>query len=107
MLLTTVKAVGIAFEITFFKNCPFILSLFGSSANTNDGIPIVTMLINVKWIGINGYGILAIKKTMANILAYIVFTKNKLADLCILLIVRLPSSTILGIEAKLESNNTS
>lgn len=50
---------------------------------------------------------LATKKIIAKILAYIVFTKNKLADLSILLIVRLPSRTILGIDAKLESRSTS
>ena len=40
---------------------PFILSLFGSNASTKDGIPIVTVLINVSWIGIKGYGILTNK----------------------------------------------
>ena len=40
---------------------PFILSLFGSNASTKDGIPIVTVLINVSWIGIIGYGILTNK----------------------------------------------
>ena len=42
----------------------------------------------------------------ASIVAYIVFTKNNVADLCILFIVLLPSSTILGIDLKSESINT-
>ena len=54
MLIIVVRAVGIAFEIIFFKKLPCILSLLGSKASINEGIPIVTTLIKLKWIGSNG-----------------------------------------------------
>ena len=51
ILVTIVKAVGIALLITFSKKFPFTIALFRSNANTNDGIPIVTILVNVSCIG--------------------------------------------------------
>ena len=54
MFETMVKAVGKLFFNTFTIILPFILSLFGSKARINDGIPIVTVLISVSCIGING-----------------------------------------------------
>jgi hypothetical protein len=51
-----VRAEGNDFFKTFAKKLPLIRSLFGSSASTNDGIPIVSELTNVRWIGSNGIG---------------------------------------------------
>lgn len=50
----TVNPTGSAFLRTFFKKSPRILSLFGSSANKNDGKPIVTVPIKLICIGTNG-----------------------------------------------------
>ena len=47
IFVVTHKAVGSDFEITFFKKLPFIRSLLGSNAKTNEGIPIVTVLIKL------------------------------------------------------------
>ena len=55
ILNTTVKAAGIALFIIFIKKLPLILSLFGSKANTKDGIPIVKTFIRVICIGSKGY----------------------------------------------------
>jgi hypothetical protein len=55
MFITVVIPDGKALLITFFKKLPFTLSLLGSSANTNAGIPIVITLINDNCIGIKGY----------------------------------------------------
>ena len=46
-IIISVKAVGIAFEIIFFKKLPCIFSLFGSKASINEGMPIVITLIKV------------------------------------------------------------
>ena len=51
ILKTIVKAVGKEEAITLYKKFPLILSLLGSSAKTNEGIPIVNTLVNVSWIG--------------------------------------------------------
>lgn len=50
----TVKAAGTDFFIIFLNKLPDILSLLGSSARINDGMPIVIALISVICIGING-----------------------------------------------------
>ena len=42
-----VNAGGADFLKTLAKKFPFTLSLFGSKAKTNDGIPIVATLANV------------------------------------------------------------
>ena len=47
IFVVTHNAVGNDFDITFFKKLPFIRSLLGSSAKTNEGIPIVTVLIKL------------------------------------------------------------
>ena len=47
ILHTIVKAVGNDFFRTFMMILPFILSLFGSKASMNDGIPMVTILVRV------------------------------------------------------------
>ena len=47
ILHVMVRAVGKDFLSTFIIILPFILSLFGSNANINDGIPIVTILVKV------------------------------------------------------------
>ena len=52
---TVVIPLGIALLITFMKNLPFTLDLFGSSARINAGIPIVKLFIKVICIGIKGY----------------------------------------------------
>ena len=54
-LNTTVKAVGSALANTLNKKLPSTNLLLGSSANTNDGAPIVNVVINVNWIGIKKY----------------------------------------------------
>ena len=46
-LATIVSAAGRDLLITFGKKCPVTLSLLGSSAKMNDGIPIVTTLVKV------------------------------------------------------------
>ena len=81
ILKTIDKAHGKAFVIIFINNRPFILSLLGSRAKTKDGMPMVSTLVNVICIGINGYGMFINKKTMARRVAYIVLTKNKDDDL--------------------------
>ena len=103
----TVNAVGIDLLITFPINLPFTLSLFGSNARINDGIPIHTSEIKLSCIGINGYSAFTNTNNIARIVEYIVFDKNNDADLSRLLIVRLPSATIFGIDAKFESRSTS
>ena len=50
----TVKAAGMDFFTIFLNKLPDILSLLGSSARINDGMPIVIALISVICIGING-----------------------------------------------------
>ena len=54
ILIATQSPEGNAFEITCLKKFPLTLSLFGSKAKINDGIPIVTTLIRLNWIGIKG-----------------------------------------------------
>ena len=69
IFITVVKAIGIDFAITFGKNFPLTLSVFGSNAKINDGIPIHTNDIKLNCIGINGYGIFANTKIIASIVA--------------------------------------
>ena len=76
ILSATVIPVGNDLEITFLKKFPLIRALFGSRASINDGIPIVTVLINVSCIGTNGYASPINKNMRASIVEYIVFTKN-------------------------------
>ena len=47
ILIATQSPEGNAFEITCLKKFPLTLSLFGSKAKINDGIPIVTTLIRL------------------------------------------------------------
>ena len=47
IFVVTHNAVGNDFDITFFKKLPFIRSLLGSNAKTNEGMPIVTVLIKL------------------------------------------------------------
>ena len=54
ILQTIVNAVGSERFKTFTMIFPLIFSLFASKANTNDGIPIVTILISVNCIGTKG-----------------------------------------------------
>lgn len=54
ILRITVSPTGKALTITFFKNSPFILSLFGSKAKIKDGKPIVMVPIRLICIGTNG-----------------------------------------------------
>lgn len=53
-LATIVKAVGIDLFKTLIIILPLILSLLGSKAKINDGIPIVTTLVKVSCIGSKG-----------------------------------------------------
>lgn len=71
-------AAGTEILIIFENNDFFISETFGSSANKNDGIPTVSELIKLIWIGVNGYGIEKNTKSTVKIAEYIVFTKNKL-----------------------------
>lgn len=87
---STVNPVGRARIITFRKNFPSILSLFGSNAKINDGSPIVILLIRLICIGSNGYCSCIIKNITASNPEYIVFTRNSVAERCILFIVLLP-----------------
>ena len=52
---TMVKAEGNDFLSTFVRKFPCMRSLFGSSASTKDGAPIVSALTKVRWIGSKGY----------------------------------------------------
>ena len=79
--------------------------MLGSKANKNDGIPIVTTPIKLKCTGSKGNSWLKNRNNNAKVEEYMVFTKNNEAERSILFIVRLPSATTFGIEAKLESNN--
>ena len=71
-------AAGTETFIIFENNDFFISEALGSSANKNDGIPTVSELIKLIWIGVNGYGIEKNTKSTVKIAEYIVFTKNKL-----------------------------
>ncbi len=106
MLKIIVIAVGNATLVTFIKKFPFTLSSFGSRAKINAGIPIVNVLVSVSCIGIKGYALFKNRNRTNSSNAYSVFVIKSDADLSILFIVFLPSFTILGIESKLESNNT-
>ena len=61
-----VTAVGIDLLIILKKKYFFTRFSFGSNANIKDGIPMVETLINVNWIGTNGYGNEINKKQSAN-----------------------------------------
>ena len=52
--MTTVKLPGNAWDRTLGKKCPEILSLLGSRARAIEGIPIVTELMTVKFLGSKG-----------------------------------------------------
>ena len=67
MFKITVIAAGIDLLITFPMNFPFTLALFGSKANTKDGIPMHTSEIKLNWIGINGYCTLINTNNIASI----------------------------------------
>ena len=54
ILITIVNAAGNALLITLVKKFPLTILWFGSKASTKEGIPIVTVLVKVSWIGING-----------------------------------------------------
>jgi len=71
-------AAGTETFIIFENNDFFISEALGSSANKNEGIPTVSELIKLIWIGVNGYGIEKNTKSTVKIAEYIVFTKNKL-----------------------------
>ena len=51
---TMVSPVGMDLLITLTTNFPRTISLFGSKAKINDGIPIVSVLISVRCIGSKG-----------------------------------------------------
>ena len=80
-LVTMVRAVGKAVFMTFIMILPFILSLFGSRARINDGIPMVTMLVKVSCIGTKGYVVLKNINMIASKVAYVVLQRNNEADL--------------------------
>ena len=105
--ITTVMETGKAFEMTFLKNFPFTRSLLGSSARITEGMPMVSALMNVICLGMNGKSDLIIRKQIAKSKLYSVFTRKRDADLSKLFMVRLPSATALGKHAKLLSKSTS
>ena len=55
--ITIVSAQGSALFTIFKNKFPSMRLLLGSSANTNDGMPIVNILMSVLWMGIKGYGV--------------------------------------------------
>ena len=57
MEMTMVRAHGSAFFIMLKNKLPSMRLLLGSSASTNDGMPMVNMLMSVIWMGMNGYGV--------------------------------------------------
>ena len=69
ILSTIVTAVGIDLLMILKKKCFLNRFSFGSKASINDGIPIVVTLINVNWIGTNGYGRDINKKQIASSVA--------------------------------------
>ena len=106
ILKAIVNDVGKATFTTFNKKCFFILSLFGSRAKMNAGIPIVNVLVSDNCIGMNGYVLSTNRNNSNKNVAYSVFVMKRLADRSILFIVLLPSNTILGIDLKSESRST-
>ena len=93
-LNTTVSAAGTRLPITFTKKFPLTISVFGSRAKINDGIPIVNVVINVSWIGIKKYLLPKMIHSKTKRIVKIVFTNNKEALLSMLLIILLPSATM-------------
>ena len=93
-LNTTVSAAGTLLPITFTKKFPLTISVFGSRAKINDGIPIVNVVINVSWIGIKKYWLPKMIHSKTKRIVKIVFTNNKEALLSMLLIILLPSATM-------------
>ena len=51
----TVRAVGKALASIFNKKLPFTNSLFDSKASMKDGVPIVKVVMKVRFIGLNQY----------------------------------------------------
>lgn len=103
---TMVSAHGRALLIMFVNRLPFIRLLLASNAKTKDGIPMVKTLVNVIWMGMNGYGVLKNRNRMASRVEYIVLTKNSEAERWMLFIDRRPSSTTFGIDEKSEFSKT-
>ena len=45
---------GAARLIAFFAKLPRIIPKFGSNVSRNDGVPIISALMSVSWMGLNG-----------------------------------------------------
>ena len=105
-LSTTVNAPGIAFAKTLDINRPLTISLFGSRAKMKDGIPIVTAPMTVMSVGSKGRPLGISIKMRANKKLYMVLTIYRAAERSRLLMLRLPSATTFGIDAKLLSSKT-
>ena len=93
--------------MTFSRKRPRMRSLLGSSASTNDGMPMVNALMSVIWMGWNGYCHGSSTNSTANDMDKSVFTRNSDAERCRLLMERRPSATTLGMLAKSLSTSTS
>ena len=73
-LSTTVSAPGMAFAKTFDINRPLTISLFGSRARINEGIPMVTAPMTVISVGSKGRPLGMSMNMRANKKLYIVLT---------------------------------
>lgn len=93
-LKTTVKAAGRLLPITFIRKLPLTMSVLGSNARMNDGIPIVNVVISVSWIGMKKYLLPRMIHSSTSNIVKIVFTNSRDALLSMLLMVLLPSATI-------------
>ncbi len=104
--ITSVSPPGSAFSMTLVIKCPFILSLFCSSANKNPGTPMVNILMSDTCAGSSGYVTIRITENSESNSENIFFTRNRLAERWILFTTLRPSYTTSGICAKSESKRT-
>ena len=92
-------------DSTLTRKLPLTRSLFGSSASTNDGMPMTVVEMSDIWIGMKGYG----GRTMqisASTAAKTVLTRKSDAERWRLLMDRRPSATTSGMCAKSLSART-
>ena len=52
---------------TFARKLPFTRSLLGSSARTNDGMPMIAVEMSVIWMGMKGYGGMTMQTKVSSI----------------------------------------
>ena len=106
METTATAAPGMERTMTFSRKCPFTRSWLGSSASTNDGMPMVNDEMSVIWMGWKGYCQGTTTNSTADTMDSSVFTRKSDAERWRLLMERRPSATTLGMLAKSLSTST-